>query len=83
MPSNLYPGESSRNRSIQNNLDPPKKASATGDRTNEATTRAQLLYKKYKDAGLTVVNEPGGDGTKIKSADKPPNDGSDDYITIK
>ena len=81
MPSNLYPGDSTRNRMIQENLDPPKKASPTGARTNEASLRAKLLYKKYRGRGLTVKPDP-TNVAMVLSSDKPPKDKSKDYIKI-
>ena len=75
MPCNLYPGDSSINRSIQSNLDPPKKG-RTGNkktRTSEATDEAKNLYTKYNSDGLNaVISQSKKPQTWVKSSDKPP-----------
>ena len=81
MASNLYPGDRSNNRSIQNNLDPPKEESTTGGRSTEATPIAKLLYRKYQPDGLTAMHDP-STPANVKSSDKPPGDTSGDYAKI-
>ena len=81
MPSNLYPGNPSNNRSIKDNLDPPKEASKLNmRRTRQASEQAKKLFKAYEVHGLTT--KPAPYGTRIKSADKPPGDTTGDYVTI-
>ena len=80
MPSNLFPGSSSINRSIQDNIDPPKVMGPDG-RLNEATSNAKELYENYKEDGLTKVNKE-GDTTMAKSSDSPPGDDSDLYVKM-
>ena len=82
IPSNLYPGDRSNNRSIQNNLDPPKEESASGGSSKRATAIAKLLFKKYEPSGLTAMFDPSAPGVRVKSSDKPPSDKSGDYVKI-
>ena len=82
MPSNLYPGDQSNNRSIKNRLDPPKADSGTGGRSDEATQHAKHLYAKYKADGLNIYPDPSSPTTRAKSSDTPPGDTSGDYVTI-
>ena len=82
MPSNLYPGNSANNRSIKDNLDPPKEGNKRVQRlrTKVASKQAKKLYKSYKRYGLTTKPEP--NGNRIKTSDKPPGDRTGDYVTI-
>ena len=82
IPSNLYPGDQSNNRSIKNRLDPPKAESTTGGRSDEATQHAKHLYAKYKADGLNIYPDPSSPTTRAKSSDTPPGDTSGDYVTI-
>ena len=81
MPSNLYPGNLSNNRSIKNRLDPPKKGSNTV-RTDDGTKTAKALYAKYYPHGLNIYPDPSSPLTRAKSSDTPPGDTSGDYVTI-
>jgi len=81
IPSNLYPGNLSNNRSIQNRLDPPKKGSKTV-RTDDATQAAKDLYKDYEGDGLIIYPDPASTPNRAKSSDIPPGDTSGDYVTI-
>ena len=83
MPSNLYPGDPSNNRSIKDNLDPPKDANKRNRaRTGKASRKAEAMYKLYTPFGLTTKDEVNGNGIRIKTADKPPGDHTGDFITI-
>ena len=83
MPSNLYPGDPSNNRSIKDNLDPPKEANKrSGARTGKASRKAEALYQLYTSLGLTTKDEVNGNDIRIKTADKPPGDHTGDFITI-
>ena len=82
MPSNLYPGDRSNNRSIQNNLDPPKAASSSGKRSKEAVQWAKNFLANYAQYGLTALDDPSAPGVKVKSSDIPPGDTSGDYVKI-
>jgi len=81
IPSNLYPGNLSNNRSIKNRLDPPKAGSKTV-RTDDATQTAKDLYRDYKGDGLNIYPDPASPATRAKSSDIPPGDTSGDYVTI-
>jgi len=81
IPSNLYPGNLSNNRSIKNRLDPPKAVSKTV-RSDDATQTAKALYKKYHGYGLNIYPDPASPLTRAKSSDIPPGDASGDYVTI-
>ena len=82
MPSNLYPGDPSNNRSIRNNIDAPKELASSGfGRTTDATTVAKRLFAKYSRYGLTKFSKPGS-FTMAKTSDKPPGDTTGDYVTI-
>ena len=80
IPSNLYPGDPSNNMSIQGNLDPPRKKTTTGGRSNDATDQAKALYKKYQGDGLSISSD---DPTSLiaKSSDKLPNT-DENYVTM-
>ena len=82
MPSNLYPGDPTNNRSIQNNLDPPKEESGTGGRSQDAVPSAVTLLTKYSRNGLTAKDDPSAPGRRVKSSDKPPGDTTGDYVNI-
>jgi len=82
IPSNLYPGKQSNNRSIKNRLDPPKVESLAGGRSDEATQHAKNMYAKYKRDGLNIYPDPASPATRAKSSDRPPRDTSGDYVTI-
>jgi len=82
MPSNLYPGNLSNNRSIKNRLDPPKKEAATGGRSDDGTKISKYWYKTYKKLGLNIYPDPSSPTTRAKSSDKPPGDTSGDYVTV-
>lgn len=75
MPSNLFPGDSSINKSVQGNFDAPRKGTASS-RGDQATKQAKELWVKYQGDGLTVRidlnNRP--KGTWAKSSDNPPTD---------
>jgi len=81
MPSNLYPGDPTNNRSIQNNIDPPKKDSNSGGRSTTASTVAHNLFTTYGTFGLTAFSKPGFPNM-VKTSDKPPGDTTGDFITI-
>ena len=79
-PSNLYPGKPALNEEVGPNFDPPKQATASKERSNDATEAAKETYKKYKPYGLKIDENSLG---KALSSDKPPGDTSEKYITIK
>ena len=79
MPSNLYPGDPTNNRSIQNNIDAPKEDSS--GRSTTASAVAKMLFTTYRVEGLTMLSKP-GDPTMAKTSDKPPGDTTGDYVTI-
>ena len=79
MPSNLYPGDPTNNRSIKNNIDAPKEDS--GGRTTTASAVAQRLFRTYRGLGLTMLSNP-DDPSMAKTSDKPPGDTTGDYVTI-
>ena len=79
MPSNLYPGDPTNNRSIQNNIDAPKEDSS--GRSTTASAVAKMLFTTYRVHGLTMLSKP-GDSTMAKTSDKPPGDTTGDYVTI-
>jgi len=81
IPSNLYPGNLSNNRSIKNRLDPPKAGSKTV-RTSDATKTAKALYKDYQKWGLNIYPDPASPATRAKSSDIPPGDTSGDYVKV-
>ena len=81
IPSNLYPGDFSNNRSIKNRLDPPKKGSKTV-RTDDGTKTAKALYAKYHPHGLNIYPDPSSPLTRAKSSDIPPGDTSGDFVTV-
>lgn len=81
MPSNLCPGDSSLNRSIQNNFDPPRKQTIFGRRSADATAKAKVLFQKYSRLGLTAIQHP-ITPTSIKSSDKPPMYTYSDFVKI-
>ena len=82
IPSNLYPGDRRNNRSIQDNLDPPKEELGSGGRSNEAVQGAKTFLAKYAKYGLTAKDDPSAPGVKVKSSDIPPGDTSGDYVKI-
>ena len=82
IPSNLYPGNLSNNRSIKNRLDPPKKEATTGGRSDDGTQAAKDLYKDYKGDGLIIYPDPASPATRAKSSDIPPGDASGDYVKV-
>ena len=79
IPSNLYPGDSSNNQSIQGNLDPPRKGTESA-RSDDATDQAKALYVKYNVKGLGIRSDSSSP-PRAKSSDKPPG-ATKDYVTI-
>ena len=81
IPSNLYPGDQNNNRLLQGRLDPPKHERTTGGRSNDASNHAKALYAKYQEDELQIYPDPSS-STRALSSDKPPDDESNDYVTI-